>query len=46
MTIADNTLYTGLDSNYCLDLNESEAGLPVVIWWCVHHAKQSWTVKR
>ncbi|GAB7044204.1 MULTISPECIES: RICIN domain-containing protein [Catenuloplanes] len=45
-TIADNTLYTGLDSNYCLDVNQSEAGLPVVIWWCVHHDKQSWTVKK
>jgi hypothetical protein len=44
--VADNTIYTNLDPNYCLDLNGSETGQPVVIWWCVHHDKQSWTVKK
>lgn len=44
--VADNTIYTNLDANYCLDLNMSESGQPVVIWWCVHHDKQSWTVTK
>ncbi len=43
--VADNTIYTALDANYCMDWNSSEAGNPVVIWWCVRHDKQSWTVK-
>ncbi|MFI5845247.1 ricin-type beta-trefoil lectin domain protein [Catenuloplanes sp. NPDC051500] len=43
--VADNTIYTNLDANYCLDWNSKETGNPVVIWWCVHHDKQSWTVK-